>query len=219
MEAPWNKGVGARSPPRRCSAGRCRRASGGVSSRIDGSGEATCSGAGCRGGGDGRSAELLSFGPFFVMAWLLLAKPWGCWRSGGGNLVLAAGDFRRCFRRLLGSEFFPAQGMRSGGGGFGAGGSFLRRLRPELEGGEPWPRVVHRLKFRRSSAGNSCVLKAWRCSSAQVWGWPVFFFSAGGAGGVEGRRPARWISLLAVALILFRQSVPVCVGCSVFLLL
>ena len=97
--APWNKGAGAQSPPRRCSAGRRRRATGVVSSRILGSGEAWCSKGGHRGGGDGGLEEVLSPVSFFILVWLLLASPRGCWGWCGGVLVLGAGFLLRLYRR------------------------------------------------------------------------------------------------------------------------
>lgn len=101
--APWNKGAGPRSPHRRCSAGRRRRVPGVVSSWIDGSGEDRCSKGGRHCGGDGQLAELLSLAPFFVVVWLLLAMPWGCWGFDGGDLVPGAGDYRRLYRSGLSS--------------------------------------------------------------------------------------------------------------------
>ena len=135
MAAAWNKCAGARSPSRRCSAERCRRAPGVVPSRIGGSGEVSCSEGGRRGGGDGGLVEFWSLAPSFVLVWLLLAMPWGCWGWWGGELALGAGcllclyrsgfsgisEFSAVFRFVL---LLPSPAGRGGEGCWcGQGGS------------------------------------------------------------------------------------------------
>ena len=100
--SPWNKDGGARSPPRRRSFGRSRRAPGVGSSRIFRSGEAWCPKGGCRGGGDGFLWAFWSLVPIFVSVLWLLASPWGCWGLGGGAPAVRVGGFRCLYRSWLG---------------------------------------------------------------------------------------------------------------------
>ena len=140
-------------------------------------------------------------------------------RDGVGVSSGSIGKLVRCFRRPVCSEFFPVQGLRFVGGGSGAVSSFLRRLLLDPEEGAPWPKVDHRLMLRRSTADNFCFLKASRCSSVLGWGSPFVLFSAGVASGREWCWVVWWLSCEAVALVLFRRCVPVCVldRCTVLL--
>ena len=127
-------------------------------------------------------------------------------RRGGAGKV--------CRRLFLSLDVSPVQGMWWMGGWSGAKRPFLRRLLLDREVGVPRPLLVHRLRFRRSSSGGSCVLKAWWCSPSQVWWMSDIFFS--GVAGSGGRQVARWFSFVAVVLVLFSQLF-VCayVSCSV----
>ena len=111
-------------------------------------------------------------------------------------------------RSFLGSDLTPVQGSWIDGGRSGAGGPYLRLLLPDREVGASRLMVVHRFMSRRLTAGDSRFLKAWWCSSFQVWGRAAFFFSAGDAASRERRRVLWWLSFSAVAPVLrIRQCV------------
>ena len=137
--------------------------------------------------------------------WLLLC------RGGAGVSSGSTGKLMGFFRRLVHPRSFPAQGSWFDGGRSAAVSPILRCWRRILGLRALWPKVVHRLMLRRSTADNSCSLKASRCSSVQGCGAPIFLFSAGVASG-RGWWCVVWrFSCLAVALVRFRQCVPVCV--------
>ena len=203
--ARWNKDAGARSPSRRCPAGCGRRASGEVSSRIDGSGGARCSGDGRHGGGVGCPAELLSLAPSFVSAWFLLASPWGCWGCGGDELVLGAGDSRP-------SGALPARGraQHRGGGPLEADllqsdafciccwiGSWKRRGYRSF--------IVLDSGARRRMALAS---KPWRCSFSQGW-WFAIFSDGVLAVGVARLECVCWVSFFSGSMREFLRIVSV----------
>ena len=92
------------------------------------------------------------------------------------------------FRSVRGSGWSPGQGGRSDGGGSAA-------FAADLEAAVLWPMVVHRVRSRRSSAGDSCSLKAWRCCLSRVRRRLGFFCSAGGVGDAGWIQALRWFSV------------------------
>ena len=66
----------------------------------------------------GRLAEVLSLALFFVLVWLLLATPWGCWGWCGGVLVLGVGFLLRLYRRSSGQVRLALEDLGAGGCSF-----------------------------------------------------------------------------------------------------
>ena len=133
------------------------------------------SGGGRRGGGAGRPVEILSLALFFVVVWLLLASPWGCWGSGGEVLVLVTGD-----SRLLG--VLPARSCAQHRGG-GPVVVDLVQLDARIVCSWIWSWLRRcRCSFTVSDSGArrrmDIVPKAWRCSFSQG-SWSTAFFSDG----------------------------------------
>jgi hypothetical protein len=201
--APWNNGVGARSPPWRRPSWRCRRASGVVSSWIGRSGEAWCSKGGLHGEGEGRLWELLSLDPVFAMVGLLLALPWGCWGRRGVELVTAAGCSRRLYRSFLLLRFPGVSLIWRGSAVVGRRLLLWSRLevattRLRRLGDVSPPMVYQRLRFRRSRWMTTAVfqrsLAAIELRSALgVWWTRLLLLrpSSGGAADLQ-RRVAWW---------------------------
>ena len=154
-----------------------------------------------------------------VPRWAFVLRLLLC-RGGAGVSSGSIGKLVRLCRRPVCPGFFPVQGSRYVGGRSGTDSSFRRRLLLDLEAEAPWPKVDHRLMLRRSTADKFCFLKALRCFSVQGWGSPFIFFPAGLASGREWCWVVwRFSCFAAVALVLFRQCVPVCVRCRCTVLL
>ena len=125
------------------------------------------------------------------------------WRCGGVDpeedfvpMLRRRGDARSgvdaelwaLYRSVCCSGWSPGQDGRSEDGGSAA-------LAADLEMGVPWPKVVHCFRSRRSSAGDSCSLKAWRYCLSWVQRRLFFFCSAGVVGGAGWKQAMRWFSV------------------------
>ena len=115
----------------------------------------------------------------FVAARFFSGRPW--WRGGMRRSgLLVSWSASPAGFGPFGLDLLPVQGRWSDGGGSRAGGRSSAtgagsRLRAF------WPMFVHRFRSRRSTAGGSCSLKAWRCSPFQVCWRPAFLSSPGDA--------------------------------------
>ena len=169
------------------------RAAFGARGSADPSG-CTVSGHGRRAGGGDHAVEFLSSGSLSATVRRAPSLPWGL------------EDLRCRWSRLRPSpDSRPTQGWWTAGGRSGVARSWSGGTRADGRS---------TIQVPASSSGDSCDLKAWRCSPSQVLRKLVFFVS--GVAGGRGRRVVWWFIDDVASVLGVRMYVPAYVCCAVF---